>query len=173
MEQEKRIYVTKEGYQQYLDALKDYKNAYAELLKTRVDYGKNSTENYQTGVFDMEAASLIYNIENMNKTISQLEIITDENAEEQTVNMGDVVNVQVIGADDIRKVKIIGGVPDILKDNDVVSITINSPMGNAIYKKKIGDVVTYKVRNNEFTAMIISKEKVLEKQAPESQPMSE
>ena len=132
MEQEKRIYVTKEGYQQYLDALKDYKNAYAELLKTRVDYGKNSTENYQTGVFDMEAASLIYNIENMNKTISQLEIITDENAEEQTVNMGDVVNVQVIGADDIRKVKIIGGVPDILKDNDVVSITINSPMGNAI-----------------------------------------
>lgn len=173
MEQEKRIYVTKEGYQQYLDALKDYKNAYAELLKTRVDYGKNSTENYQTGVFDMEAASLIYNIENMNKTISQLEIITDENAEEQTVNMGDVVNVQVIGADDIRKVKIIGGVPDILKDNDVVSITINSPMGNAIYKKKIGDVVTYKVRNNEFTAMIISKEKMLEKQAPESQPMSE
>lgn len=173
MEQEKRIYVTKEGYQQYLDALKDYKNAYAELLKTRVDYGKNSTENYQTGVFDMEAASLIYNIENMNKTISQLEIITDENAEEQTVNMGDVVNVQVIGADDIRKVKIIGGVPDILKDNDVVSITINSPMGNAIYKKKIGDVVTYKVRDNEFTAMIISKEKMLEKQAPESQPMSE
>ena len=173
MEQEKRIYVTKEGYQQYLDALKDYKNAYAELLKTRVDYGKNSTENYQTGVFDMEAASLIYNIENMNKTIAQLEIITDENAEEQTVNMGDVVNVQVIGADDIRKVKIIGGVPDILKDNDVVSITINSPMGNAIYKKKIGDVVTYKVRDNEFTAMIISKEKMLEKQAPESQPMSE
>lgn len=173
MEQEKRIYVTKEGYQQYLDALKDYKNAYAELLKTRVDYGKNSTENYQTGVFDMEAASLIYNIENMNKTIAQLEIITDENAEEQTVNMGDVVNVQVIGADDIRKVKIIGGVPDILKDNEVVSITINSPMGNAIYKKKIGDVVTYKVRDNEFTAMIISKEKMLEKQAPESQPMSE
>lgn len=173
MEQEKRIYVTKEGYQQYLEALKDYKKAYAELLKTRVDYGKNSTENYQTGVFDMEAASLIYNIENMNKTIAQLEIITDENAEEQTVNMGDVVNVQVIGADDIRKVKIIGGVPDILKDNDVVSITINSPMGNAIYKKKIGDVVTYKVRDNEFTAMIISKEKMLEKQAPESQPMSE
>ena len=50
-------------------------------------------------------------------------------------------------------------------NDELVTITINSPMGAAIYKKKVGDVVTYKVRNNEFTAMIISKEKVLEKQA--------
>lgn len=173
MEETKIIYVTQEGYNQYIAALKDYQDAYAALLKTRVEYGKNSVENYQTGVYDMEAEALLSNIRNMNKTISQLEIISDENAEENTVNLGDIVNVQVVGDDELRKVKLIGGVPIIALNDELVTITINSPMGAAIYKKKVGDVVTYKVRNNEFTAMIISKEKVLEKQAPESQPMSE
>ena len=173
MEQNKKIYVTKEGYQQYLDALKDYKDAYAALLKTRVEYGKNSVENYQTGVYDMESENLLSNIRNMNATIAQLEIISDENAEENTINLGDIVNVQVVGDDDIRKVKLSGGVPSISLQDEVMTITINSPMGAAIYKKKVGDIVTYKVRTNEFTAMIVSKEKVLEKESQEKQPMSE
>lgn len=173
MEQNKRIYVTKEGYQQYLSALDDYKTAYEQLLKTRVEYGKNSIENYQTGVYDMEANALLSNIRNMKATIAQLEIISDENAEENTVNLGDIVNVQVIGNEDLRRVKLIGGVPIIALNDELVTITINSPMGNAIYKKKVGDVVTYKVRDKEFTAMIVSKEKTLEKETQEKQPMSE
>ena len=93
-----------------------------------------------------------------------MEIISDENAEENTINIGDVVSVQFVGDDDIRRVQIVGGAPDMSREDGIVSITINSPLGNAIYKKKIGEVVSYKVRDNEFTAIIISKEMTEEKQ---------
>lgn len=164
MEERSTIYVTQEGFEQYLKALQDYKEAYARLLKTRVEYGKNSIENYQTGAYDIEAEALLSNIRSLSLSIENMKIITDENAEENTVNMGDIVTIQFVGDDDVRRVQVVGGAPDLSRDDGVVSITINSPMGNAIYKKKIGEVVSYKVRNNEFTAIIISKEKTAEKQ---------
>ena len=167
MEDKSTIYVTQEGFEQYLKALQDYKEAYARLLKTRVEYGKNSVENYQTGVYDLEANNLLSNIRGLSESIARMQIISDEKAEESTVNMGDVVTIQFVGDDDVRKVQIVGGAPDISRDDGIVSITINSPMGNAIYKKKIGEVVSYKVRNNEFTAIIISKEMTAEKAAPQ------
>lgn len=167
MEDKSTIYVTQEGFEQYLKALQDAKEAYAALLKTRVDYGRNSVEDYKTSAYDLEANNLLYNIRSLSESISNMKIISDENAEESTVNMGDVVTIQFVGDDDVRKVQIVGGAPDIGRDDGIVSITINSPMGNAIYKKKIGEVVSYKVRNNEFTAIIISKEMTAEKAAPQ------
>ena len=167
MEDKSAIYVTQEGFEQYLKALQDAREAYAALLKTRVDYGRNSVEDYKTSAYDLEANNLLYNIRSLSESISNMKIISDENAEESTVNMGDVVTIQFVGDDDVRKVQIVGGAPDIGRDDGIVSITINSPMGNAIYKKKIGEVVSYKVRNNEFTAIIISKEMTAEKAAPQ------
>ena len=167
MEEKSTIYVTQEGFEQYLKALQDAKEAYAALLKTRVDYGRNSVEDYKTSAYDLEANNLLYNIRSLSESIANMKIIADENAEESTVNMGDVVTIQFVGDDDVRKVQIVGGAPDIGRDDGIVSITINSPMGNAIYKKKIGEVVSYKVRNNEFTAIIISKEMTKEKDAPQ------
>ena len=167
MEEKSTIYVTQEGFEQYLKALQDAKEAYAALLKTRVDYGRNSVEDYKTSAYDLEANNLLYNIRSLSESIANMKIIADENVEESTVNMGDVVTIQFVGDDDVRKVQIVGGAPDIGRDDGIVSITINSPMGNAIYKKKIGEVVSYKVRNNEFTAIIISKEMTAEKAAPQ------
>ena len=156
--------VTQEGFEEYLKLLQDYKEAYARLLKTRVDYGKNSIEDYKTSAYDLEENNLLYNIRSLSEAIENMEIISDENAEENTINIGDVVSVQFVGDDDIRRVQIVGGAPDMSREDGIVSITINSPLGNAIYKKKIGEVVSYKVRDNEFTAIIISKEMTEEKQ---------
>lgn len=156
--------VTQEGFEEYLKLLQEYKEAYARLLKTRVDYGKNSIEDYKTSAYDLEENNLLYNIRSLSEAIENMEIISDENAEENTINIGDVVSVQFVGDDDIRRVQIVGGAPDMSREDGIVSITINSPLGNAIYKKKIGEVVSYKVRDNEFTAIIISKEMTEEKQ---------
>ena len=71
------IYVTKEGYKQYLDTLAEYRKEHAALLKTRSEYGKNETENYQTGVYDTEEALIISSINNLVETIKSLDGLID------------------------------------------------------------------------------------------------
>ena len=171
MDKTSPVYVTEEGYKQYLLALEVAKKQYMEILKTRAEYGKNSVENHQTTVFDMEYELVVSNIKNLTETISNLVIIEDTNTAENTVNMGDIVTVQMLDDGEIRKVKIIGGTPQFGNDDGPVSITINSPMGKSIYKKNIGDIVSYTVGKNKISVMIISKEKTQEK--TEKQPLSE
>ena len=136
MEERSTIYVTQEGFEQYLKALQDYKEAYARLLKTRVEYGKNSIENYQTGAYDIEAEALLSNIRNLSLSIENMKIITDENAEENTVNMGDIVTVQFVGDDDVRRVQVVGGAPDLSRD-DEVELEITDEAVRAIAKKSL------------------------------------
>lgn len=163
----KETLVDKNGYEGALQELHGYKEAYAALLKTRAEYGKNTIEDYKTSAYDLESNNLLYHIRRLTESIASMRIISDENADESTVNMGDTVSVLFAGDDDVRKVQIVGGSPNVGREDGIASITINSPMGNAIYKKKIGEVVSYKVKNNEFTVMIVSKEMTVEKQPPQ------
>lgn len=163
-----KIYVTKAGYNQYVAALEDCKKRYAEHAKTRADYGKNEVENYQTGAYDNEATILLCSIRDLTETISHLSIIENENTEEGTIGLEDIATIMFVDTGEIRQVKLTGGMPNIDKDNEVITITINSPMGKAIYKNKVGETVSYKVGNNSISVMIISKQNGLEKQ--ENQP---
>ena len=173
------IYVTKEGYDQYIAAVNDCKEQLAELRKTRSEYGRNTTEDYQTGVYDTEEIKIIGNIESLCETISRMQIIEDTKAEENLINLGDVVNIQFVGDDEMRRVKIVGEMPNIYRKDGITEISINAPMAQAIYKQPIGAVVSYTVndkRSNskfEHTVMIVSKEKALEKAPTQKQPGEE
>lgn len=168
------IYVTKEGYKQYLDTLAEYRKEHAALLKTRSEYGKNETENYQTGVYDSEEALIISSINNLVETIKSLTIIEDTNAKENTVNMNDIVNILMLDFNETKRIQIVGGVPDLSNRDELAGITINSPLGKAIYKKKIGDTVSYTVGKNTFNVIIMSKEKPqAEKTEVEKQPLAD
>ena len=156
--------VTELGYQQYLATLEDYKSRLRELMKTRADYGKNEVENYQTGAYDMEAATLISTINDLTETISHLKIIKKEDVEKSVIGLEDIATIQFLDTNEIRQVKLTGGMANIGRDGDIVTITINSPMGKAIYKQKIGEVISYNVGKNQFSIMIISKQSALEKQ---------
>ena len=46
------IYVTREGYDAYLEELENAKKTLAEVRKTRSEYGQNSTDDYKTGDYD-------------------------------------------------------------------------------------------------------------------------
>lgn len=161
MKSNTKIYVTKKGYQQYLDALDKAQQALNEHAKTRSEYGINTGDNYRTGAFDERRSALSYSVKEIEDTISRLVVIEDVNAEENTVNMEDIVSIQIEN-EDVHKIQIVGGMPDMSREDGIIGITINSPMGAAIYKKKIGETVSYKVGKNELTVSILSKEKAEE-----------
>lgn len=85
------------------------------------------------------------------------------------VNIGDYVDVKIVSEED-EFVETLHIVSDYQKsDNEIYNLTIDSPLGEAIYKQKVGDVVTYSVGKNKFTATIlsISAEPQNEAQEPE------
>lgn len=165
-----KIYVTQEGYNQYLLALKECEKKYAECLRTRVDYGKNTSDDYKSTVYDTEARLCRNAVEDMNRTISRLVILEDEKSEDGVVGLGDIVTVLSLDANEVRQFKLTGGMPKLGLDKEVLEITINSPMGKAIHKSKVGETVSFKVGQRTLSATIISKEKGSELEKQEAQP---
>lgn len=174
MDNKPKIYVTEEGYKQYVEALKESQALLSEKLRERTESGRNrvgSDGDYQTGVADSEI-SLIYNtIAGLKDSIDRLEIVSKENLNETQIDLEDIVTLLHTDTNEVRQVKLTGGMPVVGFDADFHTITINSPMGKAIYKKKVGDTVSYSVGKNTFAVSIISKEK--EFTMPENERESE
>ena len=83
-------------------------------------------------------------------------VINEDNKDESVVNFEDIVEVQMERGGDVKVEKFIvtGGLPDIYANK----ISINSPMGKAVYGKRVGDQVSYSVGKNIFNITILSKE---------------
>lgn len=158
MDNKSKIYVSREGYNQYIEALAECKQRYAEHTKTRADYGKNEVENYQTGVYDTEASILLGSIRDLNETISRLHIIENEQQKDGVIGLEDIVTIIFNDTNEIKQVKLTGGMPVVDRTQDIVTVTVNSPIGKAVYKKSVGETVSYSVGKNTFAITIISKE---------------
>ena len=173
MKNEVKIYVTQDGYDQYMEALKDSEINLSEKLKERMGSGKNRVGgdgDYQTGVSDNEVALAASNVRRLKDEISRLKIVSKENLEESQIDLGDIVTLLHIDTNEMRQVKLTGGMPVVRFGDEINSITINSPMGKAIYKKNVGDTVSYSVGKNKFSIFIVSKEKEFTKAESEREP---
>lgn len=53
------------------------------------------------------------------------------------------------------KFKLVGGNGDLFAE--IQEVSVNSPMGIAVYKKKVGDICNYSVNNNNYTVEIKEK----------------
>lgn len=161
-----KIYVTEEGYAQYIAAREELKLQLTELLKTRGAYGINTSENYKTGNFDEERYRLLGAIAEAEETIKRLEIVKKEHSTDGRIGLGDIVTVHFVGTDKMMRVQLSGEMPSVLAQDDLVKITRQSPMGSAIFGKKVGDTVSYVVGDKSnrrmgqqtLTLKILSKE---------------
>ena len=72
-----------------------------------------------------------------------------------TVSLNMKVELLFIDDDEIEEYIITGDINSNIEDN---SITINSPLGSAIYGKKVGDKVNYKVGDNTYNVEILGIE---------------
>ena len=172
MDNKSIIYVSREGYNQYITALDECRKRYAAHIKTRADYGKNEVENYQTGVYDTEASILLGSINDLNETISRLHIIENEQQKDGVIGLEDIVTIIFNDTNEIKQIKITGGMPVVDRSKDIAVVTINSPVGNAVYKRSVGETVSYSVGKNTFNITIISKESTLSPNK-EKQPLDD
>jgi len=87
-----------------------------------------------------------------------------ENIKEELVEVGDILNILLSSKDDEPENMVIKLVNEANNNGiDITEISINSPLGKAIYKHKIGEVTNYKVNENIFNVTILGKIDNLEK----------
>lgn len=99
-------------------------------------------------------------ISEMKHKLQNIEIVESMN-NESLIDIGDIVRVDIIFDEDDREeetFKLIATTPSF--NAKVKEVSINSPIGAAVYHKKVGDFATYKVKDNTFKLEILEKQNV-------------
>lgn len=165
---EEPIYLSKEGYEEFLQSIEEIK----ERIKEN-DLGRNAAfdagagDGWDSPEFEeIERTSIRLNNElNAKYEEKKRIVILEKHNEEDTVDIGDILSVDMNGEELIFK--LVGGEGDIFAE--LQEISINSPIGMAVYKKKIGDVCEYNVDSRKFI-VTINKKLNEEKESTDEKP---
>lgn len=158
-----KILVSEEGYQQFYDKLNELKKKSnlngVSLSKSYNDYVGDGWHDNPVYEEAMRKNRMIdKDIETMIIQSKKLKLINDAK-KIGYVNIGDVLKVEFIYSLDNREeeiIKITGKyIPN--TDLDIEEITLNSPIGRAIYKEKIGNTCFYEVGEKKFSIRIVEK----------------
>jgi transcription elongation GreA/GreB family factor len=154
-----KLFVSQEGYEEYCRELRRLKD---NLTKNAREGSEAYTDAVGDGWHDnfafeqtMRKEKQITNsIEKMIQEGKKLTIINRHNKKDY-IDIGDSIKIKFIYSDndtEIETYKLTGN----YFSNDQ-EITLNSPLGEAIYNKKIGSFITYKVNNTEIKIQIMEK----------------
>ena len=161
------ILVDENGYQQYLDEIEKLK----QLSRNNLTIGSTAYndaigdgwhDNFAFEQAIIEDRKIATKINNMILKKPFIKVITTKNREKELVDIGDILILEIKYAeDDIEKVKVkLTGnyFPNTNIENDIQEITLNSPLGKAIYQKNIYDkTISYDVQNKKVEIKIIKK----------------
>lgn len=160
---EERIKLNKQGYEEYQKEIERKEKELADLRIYKgtdaIFQGDNWHDNptlYQT---EAKERTLMLEIAKMRRKLLKIEIV--ENIGDETlIDIGDIVKIDMIFSEDDREeeiFKLVATNPSFGLDTDINEVSINSPIGKAMYQKKIGDIAQYKVNDRIFTIQIREK----------------
>lgn len=163
----KEILVDENGYNQFLEELEKLKqqsllisSAGSEAYQDAVGDGWHDNFAFEESM--RQSRNIATRIENMLKTKQYLKVIKRETKGNNIINIGDVLKVKIFYSDDDIEdaiIKLTGNfIPIIENENDIQEITLNSPLGKALYLKNIKDNnINYDVNDNKIKITVIEK----------------
>ena len=167
MNNNQKIYLDEEGYEEYLKEIRELEKKLSQIKKEKNNAGRGKTHDGFHDNFDREQAARDQDM--LNTLISQRKanmrniVVISKRSEDGLVDLGDYVYVEVSSDENEiqgRLIKLTGALMPKTAD-EVHELTINSPIGKAIYKKSVGETVFYKVRGKEFKVVIKGRTKTL------------
>ena len=151
--------MSRESYDQLVAELNDCiinkRKEVAERLKVARSYGDLS-ENAEYDEAKNEQAILEAQINELQYTIDNAEIVSDENISIDEIGMSSVMKIRRVGSDKIQTFTIVSSNQVNVKEG---KISDESPIGKAALKKKVGDkfIVNAPIGDMEYEAIDISK----------------
>ncbi len=150
---EKKTLLTKEGLKELEDELNELINvkrpANLKAIKEARALGDLS-ENADYDAAKNDQAELEGRIKKIEKMLENYEII--ENASNGVVGLGSTVNIKYIDDDEVDEYKIVGSQE---ADPFESKISNESPIAQALFDHKVGDVVTVESPNGSYEIEII------------------
>lgn len=162
---EEKIKLNKQGYEDCLKAIAEKERQLADLRMYKgtdaIFQGDNWHDNPTLYQAELQERGLMLEIAEMKQKLQNVEIV-ENLGDEELIDIGDVVKIDMIFSEDDREeeiFKLVATTPELRFDAEIKEVSINSPIGNAMYHKKVGEIATYKVQDRTFTIQI--KEKVV------------
>ncbi len=161
MKQSQEYNLTREGYEKLLEDLQELKKKFDEneLAMSRSFQnaaGDGAHDNGEFEVLQTNEKMLAGQINRLTSQIQKANIIEVPNLNSNQVNINDTVLLRIYyDIDDIEEdtYTLVGS-----DGNSTLNqISINSPIGKAIFQKYIGEVVQYTVNNNMYQVEILEK----------------
>ena len=156
------ILVNEEGYLQFLEELESAKNSFSdnarvggEVLKDAVGDGWH--DNFAYDEVMRKEREIVSKIKNLLEVKKHLKVVKVNKCGDNIVNVDDTVELLLRYALDDEEVEVIKLTGKYIPNSDVGEISLNSPLGKAIYKKKIGSKVSYVVNEKKIEVEILRK----------------
>ena len=160
----KEILVDKMGYEQYLkelEKLKEKNNDNASLgSKAYADaVGDGWHDNFAFEETMRESRAIAAKIDNMLKEKNYIKIVENTTNDEDVIKIGDKLCIKVEYSFDDYEIYdiILTGNYKPNTENDITEITLNSPIGKAIFSKKITDKIIAIINGKEIKIEILKK----------------
>lgn len=143
-----KIYMTQEDYNKYVSELESMRMKLENKLHNLSVLDVMNGESFYTLTINIK-----YKLENLKR------IVIKEETEEDTININDIVTVDMIYPDSEETVtfELVAGMPDLSSRN--MKLSVNSPLGSAVYQHKIGEEVSYILNGEKVNIHIINKSK--------------
>ena len=139
--------VDENGFNQIDELIEKEKDRLRSAVKAKALAFQNDTNTWHDNAAYDDALEkengAIMEINRLIDIKNKIEIIHKHN-DPTLIDIGDVITVEMNG-DDVFDVILTG---KYLANSKIGEITLNSPMGNAIYKKKVGDEINISTHNN-------------------------
>ena len=158
---EEKILVDKKGYQQLLDEIDKIELELISIGKEKGeatdDAGNSTHDNFSYEQAKVQEEMALVRLGKAKERLKRAVIVEKYN-NPNIVDIDDYVRVELNIFGDIEEdiIKLIGGTP-ISDDLEYTEASLNSPLGMAIYKKRIGDNFSCSVRDNIISGKIIEK----------------
>ena len=168
MKKEEKILLDRKGYERHLQEIENLKAELREVNRGRKDaFDAGAGDGWDTPEFEeieRQEARIIADINRRVAELARIEIVEKEEVA-GVVDIDDIVRLQINGRDDDRELfKLVASSPNFMAP--IHEVSVNSPIGAAIYKQNIGATVQYAVRDRKFSATILEI-------VPEAQAMKE
>jgi transcription elongation factor greA len=154
-----KIYLTREGYEEYLKEIEDLKQEFNNKAKGGTEAAEAAVGDGWHDNFDFEEAkkfeySLAYKLKEKINNLSNIEII--ENTSNNSININDYIYLTLIYSEDDKEeiiVKLIGS-PNPNLNAKYHEITLNSPLGRELLNKGKNYQGSYLANNQEINFII-------------------
>ena len=162
MGENKKIYLSKEGYEQYLKEIEELKKSLLENGKHKSYAYENSGDgfhdNFEFEQSELKERGILYQLREKVAGLDNI-VVIEKQKNDEVIGVDDIVSLTIDFGDGDKETSIykLVGSNSLNHDDEIQNISINSPLGQAIYLKHVGEETSYVVNRNFYIVRINEK----------------